>query len=108
MRKRSFGVSLELNDIRDSVPKRNLLLAAMIWIFLSVSLCTNQLLFATAQHPQMELRENEEYDAAQFAASKPAVGEVAPALNLKTLDGKMVSLKDYLGKNIVVIKSGYT
>lgn len=33
-----------------------------------------------------------------------AVGSVAPALSLKTLDGKTVNLKDYLGKKPVVLE----
>ena len=62
--------------------------------------------FAFAQ--QMELRENEKYNAAAFEKSKPAVGESAPDMVLKTLEGKEVSLDSYRGKNIVVIKAGYT
>ena len=68
---------------------------------LSTSVCI-------AQNPQMELRENEEYDSEQFRNSKPAVGTSAPELKLQTLDGNTVSLSDYRGKRIVVIKSGYT
>lgn len=63
---------------------------------------------ASAATQQMELRENEQYNAEKFAKSKPAVGENAPNLELQTLDGKTVSLDSYRGKNIVVIKSGYT
>ena len=62
--------------------------------------------FAVAQ--QMELRENEKYDVAAFEKSKPAVGELAPNMELKTLAGQSVSLNSYRGKNIVVIKAGYT
>lgn len=57
---------------------------------------------------QMEIRKSEEYNAEQFAKSKPAVGEKAPELELQTLDGEPVKLSDYLGKNVVVIKAGYT
>jgi len=56
----------------------------------------------------MELRENEKYDVEAFEKSKPAVGELAPNMELKTLAGKSVSLDSYRGKNIVVIKAGYT
>jgi len=63
---------------------------------------------ASAVAQQMELRENEQYNAEKFAKSKPAVGEHAPDLELKTLDGKTVSLDSYRGKSLVVIKSGYT
>ncbi len=57
---------------------------------------------------QMELRASEEYDEETFKKSKPAVGSLAPDMQLKTLDGKTVSLDSYRGKNIVVIKAGYT
>ena len=57
---------------------------------------------------QMELREKESYDEKLFAASKPAVGSSAPDMTLKTLDGKSVKLSSFKGKNIVVIKAGYT
>ena len=57
---------------------------------------------------QMELRKMEEYNEANFRKSKPEVGSIAPNMELKTLDGKTVSLKSYRGKNIVVIKAGYT
>lgn len=57
---------------------------------------------------QMEMRTAEQFDAEQFANAKPAVGEKAPELKLKTLDGETVKLADYLGKNVVVIKAGYT
>ena len=56
----------------------------------------------------MEMRTAEQFDAEQFANAKPAVGEKAPELTLKTLDGETVKLADYLGKNVVVIKAGYT
>ena len=62
--------------------------------------------FTVAQ--QMELREKERYNVAAFEKSKPAVGELAPNMELKTLAGKSVLLDSYRGKNIVVIKAGYT
>ena len=60
------------------------------------------------QSPQMEVRKSEQYDPKKFAASKPAVGTEAPDLKLKTLEGETVSLSSYRGKNVVVIKAGYT
>lgn len=60
------------------------------------------------QSPQMEIRKSEQFDAEAFANSKPAVDEVAPDLQLQTLSGKTVSLSSYRGKNIVVVKAGYT
>jgi len=38
----------------------------------------------------------------------PHAGEKAPELNVRTLNGEPVSLEDYLGKNVVVIKGSYT
>ncbi len=73
---------------------------------IAFSLAISQLSASPIQ--QMEIRKSEEYDAEQFAKSKPAVGEKAPELELQTLDGKSVKLSDYQGKNIVVIKAGYT
>ncbi len=64
--------------------------------------------FAVPVPQQMELRQSEEYSGENFKKSKPAVGSLAPNMELKTLDGKMVSLDSYRGKNIVVIKAGYT
>ena len=57
---------------------------------------------------QMEIRQSEQYDKNQFEKSKPALGELAPDIQLKTLDGKAVQLSKYQGKNVVVIKAGYT
>lgn len=57
---------------------------------------------------QMELREREEYNEDNFKKSSPAVGSLAPNMKLKTIDGKTVTLDSYRGKNIVVIKAGYT
>ena len=61
-----------------------------------------------AKQAQMEIRKSEEYDAQVFNKSKPAVGEVAPDLLLHSLDGKEVALSSFRGKNIVVVKAGYT
>lgn len=64
--------------------------------------------YAAPVPQQMELRQFEEYSGENFKKSKPAVGSLAPNMELKTLDGKTVSLDSYRGKNIVVIKAGYT
>ena len=82
--------------------KRNTCLAIFL---LTPLLC---LPTGSAYSQQMEKRESEEYDIEQFANSKPAVGDAAPDMELRTLDGDAVSLSDYRGRNIVVIKAGYT
>ena len=66
------------------------------------------LLSTSGTGQQMEMRDAEEFGAAQFALSKPAVGEKAPDLELQTLDGETVKLSAYQGKTVVVIKAGYT
>lgn len=63
---------------------------------------------ATATQAQMEIRSAEEYSAEQFAQSKPAIGDVAPDMELRTLEGQPVRLSSFRGKNLVVIKAGYT
>ncbi|MEM7457639.1 MAG: redoxin domain-containing protein [Planctomycetota bacterium] len=63
---------------------------------------------AMAMPQQMEKRDSEEFDAEQFYTSRPTVGDAAPDMELRTLDGETVSLSDYRGRNIVVIKAGYT
>ncbi|MFK7770251.1 MAG: hypothetical protein AB8B55_23780 [Mariniblastus sp.] len=63
---------------------------------------------AVARQAQMKVRKSGEFDAKKFAQSKPAIGDVAPDLVLQTLSGETVSLSSYRGKNIVVIKAGYT
>jgi cytochrome oxidase Cu insertion factor (SCO1/SenC/PrrC family) len=65
---------------------------------------------ASASTPvqQMEIRLSEEYQKKQFAKSKPAIGDQAPELELKTLEGEPVQLSSFRGKKIVVVKAGYT
>jgi len=75
---------------------------------LSVTSTSLMVVSHSAFAQQMELRENEKYDAKAFAQAKPAVGEMAPNMKLKTFEGKEVALDSYRGKNIVVIKAGYT
>ena len=88
---------------------------ALPFAFLSVALLLGGFLTANAigspwsfLAQQMEIRQPEQYDKNQFEKSKPAVGELAPDIKLKTLDGNAVQLSKYQGKNVVVIKAGYT
>ena len=71
-----------------------------------VIICSAKCSFA--KQAQMEIRKSEEFDPIAFAESKPAVGEMAPDLQLQTLDGETVSLSSFRGKNIVIVKAGYT
>jgi len=57
---------------------------------------------------QMEKRKAEFFGEAEFYATYPTIGTKAPELEVKTLDGKTVSLSNYLGKNVVLIKGSYT
>ncbi len=57
---------------------------------------------------QMEKREDELYRLNMFMVSYPAVGQMAPDLEIKNMEGETVSLSDYRGKNLVLIKGGYT
>ena len=81
-----------------------------IWhaIAFSTFFLTPTITYAVPTPQQMELRKSEEYNTEKFKNSKPAVGSLAPNMELRTLDGKTVSLDSYRGKNIVVIKAGYT
>lgn len=63
---------------------------------------------ASVAQMQMEIRSSEQYDAAQFEKSHPAVGTAAPDIQLQTLDGESVLLSSFRGKNVVLIKAGYT
>ena len=86
-----------------------LFIAGAIAAVFPISQSLQNTAFANPLSPQqMELRESESYDEETFATSKPAVGSAAPDMTLKTLDGKPVNLSSYRGKNIVVIKAGYT
>ncbi len=77
-----------------------------IALILGVALASAPHLLASTA--QMEKRDTEQYVETQFASSRPAVSDPAPDMDLRTLDGKSVSLRDYRGRNIVVIKAGYT
>ena len=63
---------------------------------------------ATDAMAQMEKRKDEHYHRELFENSFPRVGEVAPELDLVTLSGEKVRLSDYQGKQVVLIKGGYT
>ena len=74
----------------------------------SFTLLIASIAYAAPAPQQMELRKSELYNEDTFKKSKPAVGSLAPNIELKTLAGKSVALDSYRGKNIVVIKAGYT
>lgn len=57
---------------------------------------------------QMGLRENDLFAPHRFAKVGPAIGSLAPELELTDLEGKKVSLKSYRGKVVVLVKGGYT
>lgn len=57
---------------------------------------------------QMGLRENELFSAHQFAKAGPAIGSLAPELDLTDLKGKRVTLDSYRGQTVVLVKGGYT
>jgi hypothetical protein len=57
---------------------------------------------------QMEKRIDSLYEAAVFERAYPAVGYRAPSLQLTDLEGRSVSLLDFRGKHVVLVKAGYT
>ena len=65
-------------------------------------------LLLNSANAQMEIRGHSLYNAQAFLRTAPHVGEAAPAFNVRTLSGDPVSLEDYRGKNVVVIKGSYT
>lgn len=62
----------------------------------------------SALRAQMEKRWTGEYDGRAFAASAPAVGELAPDLALGDLDGRPWSTRLLLGRTVVLVKGSYT
>lgn len=65
-------------------------------------------LVAVALPAQMEKRVADQYDPATFAAAAPAVGAVAPDLQLCDLQGRPRCLKALLGSTVVIVKGSYT
>lgn len=57
---------------------------------------------------QMGLRENDLFNSRAFETVGPAIGSLAPELELTDLDGNSVSLKSYRGQVVVLVKGGYT
>lgn len=56
----------------------------------------------------MEKREDALYRQMKFVAANPRIDGMAPALALKTLDGKPVNLSSYFGKPLIIVKGSYT
>ena len=63
---------------------------------------------ATMATAQMGLRENDLFASQAFATVGPAVGSLAPELDLTDLDGNPVTLESYRGQVVVLVKGGFT
>lgn len=63
---------------------------------------------ATTASAQMDVRENELFASEAFDNAGPAIGSVAPELDLKDLAGNPVTLESYRGQVVVLVKAGYT
>jgi hypothetical protein len=57
---------------------------------------------------QMEKRLANLYEPGVFEEQFPAVGSVAPDLEMTDLAGNTVGLSDYSGKTVILVKAGYT
>lgn len=57
---------------------------------------------------QMEKRWLDQYAGSEFARAEPAVGELAPDLQLWDLDGRPRSLALERGRKVVLIGGSYT
>lgn len=66
------------------------------------------LVFAATASGQMEKRDRELYDLAEFRKRAPAVGKNITDLILRDLNGKKVSLKSLRSKPLVIIGGAYT
>ena len=75
-------------------------------IHIPVALCV--LLLPQFAFAQMEKRKDSLYHLHAFVSASPTIGEAAPELKVKTIDGEPVALSDYLGTNLIVIKGSYT
>jgi hypothetical protein len=63
---------------------------------------------AAVSAAQMEMRSQSLYDPAAFAAAAPAVGGVAPDLQLCDLAGRPRCLAALAGRTVVLVKGSYT
>ncbi len=59
-------------------------------------------------HGQMEKRWLDRYDGRKFANSDPKVGASTPDLICRDLSGRTWSLREQLGRTIVLVKAAYT
>ena len=57
---------------------------------------------------QMEKRHTQLYRQQAFENSFPKIGQQAPDIQLKTIDGQPAQISAYLGKPLVLIKGSYT
>jgi hypothetical protein len=72
-------------------------------------LCLLTFMVAKPINAQMEKRKNALYQQKAFVESCPTIGQHVPELQLRTIEGDSVDLAEtYKGKNIVLIKAGYT
>ncbi len=71
-------------------------------------LCLGVIFFSASVFGQMEKRRESLYDAAQFLVAAPAIGTIAPDVQLLDLAGNPVPLSDFRGKTLILIKAGYT
>lgn len=72
---------------------------------LTGGLCLAMAAVATAQ---MELRQADLYDPANFAAVFPAVGDDCPDLRLCDLTGQPRALAALRGRTVVLVKGSFT
>jgi hypothetical protein len=66
------------------------------------------LLLGAAMTAQMEKRENDLYQRAQFLAVAPTLDSMAPDLVLTDLEGRLQALSSYRGRVLVLIKGAFT
>lgn len=92
------------------IRRKELRMSNLIWRSKVFSLTVTLVVFGflSESEAQMEKRDCELYLTKEFKEAKPAIGSKAPELVLMTLDGKEVSLSDYLDKPVVIVKGGYT
>jgi hypothetical protein len=66
------------------------------------------LIFTPTVAAQMGKRYLDRYNQAAFASAAPAVGSLAPDLELRDLDGRLCSLRGERGRSVVLIAGSYT